>query len=115
MTRCIACSLIFLVLFTHSVIAMDVHPDNTSQYATLTQVNFPDHHAPVTALATSVDNAAVLCTDAGGHCSHHQAHTAALVPVHMLTARGLPPALTVSCRSFLVSNTLPPPLRPPKA
>lgn len=104
---CITYSLILLVLFTHSTIAMDIHISSSFQQPATT------HAEPINHAHTHAD--ATVCLDAGGHCSHHQAHTTALVsaPIHITDA--VPPALATPCTDSLLTSTFSPPLRPPKA
>ncbi len=111
MTRFVAHLLILLVLFTHSTIAMDVHipheEDHTLSHAT--------EHTTNDTANTSFDNVEQsLCVDAGGHCSHHQAHAAGLV-----TINNLPDTQTSSVSLSLIKHSVfiysqAPPLRPPK-
>jgi hypothetical protein len=121
MTRIIANLLILLVLFTHSTMAMDVHfPHDTlplDKHVTL-DIAHSDDHTEHLATISSIDEAAdieqAMCADAGGHCSHHQAHTAGLISVNTLPNTKVQPVLLSQFEKSVFIHTQSPPLRPPK-
>lgn len=116
MTRLVAHLLILFVLFTHSVMAMDVHiphdadfhGDESSEH--LAHTSTLDHSQVQTNTTSEVP-----CADAGGHCSHHQAHTSGLVCVNALSYSGIKPVLFSQLKQSTFLYTQTPPRRPPKA
>ncbi|MEE9352051.1 MAG: hypothetical protein V3U78_07315 [Thiotrichaceae bacterium] len=54
------------------------------------------------------------CVDGGGHCSHHQAHTAGLVSVNTLSGIKVPSVLFSSLKISALIHNQAPPRRPPK-
>jgi len=86
MTRLIAHILILLVLFTHSTMAMDVHIPHQADHSAEHFINFSLEGSVET---ISADTDQTLCVNAGGHCSHHQAHTVGLVSVNTFIKRAI--------------------------
>jgi hypothetical protein len=112
MTRFIAHILILLVLFTHSTMAMDVHIPHKADH---TVEHFSADFSVDFVNTVSVDTEQTLCVDAGGHCSHHQAHTVGLVSVNTLLNKKTQPILLSLVKLSALLHTQTPPLRPPKA
>jgi hypothetical protein len=105
--RLLAKLLIVSVLFTHSSMAMDVHlPHNTTQSS----------QPGIASYATSEEVASGLtaCTDAGGHCSHHQAHTTGLFSVTPLSEMQTGLVLFPQFQDILIFHIDIPPRKPPK-
>ncbi len=114
MTRIISHLLILLVLFTHSTMAMDVHIPHDHESDHISKSHSLD--------IDDVDTSSSLshlerddCSDAGGHCSHHQAHTAGLISVNTLSSLSIQPTLFLSLKSIAFVYQQTPPRRPPKA
>lgn len=112
MYQSIAHLLILLVLFTHSTMAMDVHiPHNTDHSIEHITDTYPSNNI----VSTSIDLEQTPCIDAGGHCSHHQAHTSGLLSATMLVNTDKQPVFLTSLNASIFIDTQAPPLRPPKA
>lgn len=112
MIKAIIHLLILLVLFTHSTMAMDVHiPINTNE--TANDHSTHSHNAP-SINSSLIDSNQKPCADTGGHCSHHQAHTLALVCVSALANQAFQPIFITHYKSAVFVYTQAPPLRPPK-
>ncbi len=104
--RLIANLLIVFVLFTHSGMAMDMHfafSDNTTQ-----------PNQPEIAASEKVVSGQPVCTDAGGHCSHHQAHTTGLFSVAPFSEMQSKHVLFHIFQVSLTFTDLIPPRRPPR-
>lgn len=112
MSRVIAHLLILLVLFTHSTMAMDVHILTHDMNHSEEHVSASSHDLSTT---ISTDSGQASCLDAGGHCSHHQAHTAGLISVNTLSETRVQSILVNTLNISELINTQSPPLRPPKA
>ncbi len=105
--RLIAKLLTVFVLFTHSSMAMDVHfPHNTTHSSQPDSVSY--------AASEEGTTEQTACTDAGGHCSHHQAHTTGLFSVSPLSEMQTPPVLFPQFRATLFFHIHTPPRKPPK-
>ncbi len=85
--------------------AMDVHLPPVDQHSA--------EHAAYDHMQNDVDQ--TMCADAGGHCSHHQAHSAGLLSVNTLLDVHAQAVLlpVIKNSEFLQSQA--PPVRPPKA
>jgi len=105
MYRRIAKFLILLVLFTHSTMAMDVHIPHDDA----------DHITDSSNISTAINLDQPSCIDAGGHCSHHQAHTSGLFSVNTLGDIDCQSVLFALLKTSAFTHTQAPPLRPPKA
>lgn len=112
MSRIIAHLLILLVLFTHSTMAMDVHIPHDVDHPADHMSDVPSDGISV---ISSTDIEQTLCLDAGGHCSHHQAHTAGLISVNYLSDAKVQPVLFSILNASVFTLKQAPPLRPPKA
>lgn len=66
-------------------------------------------------LAGSVlaDSENAPCSDAGGHCSHHQAHSSGLVLFTTFQALNSRPVLNSFLKSTAITRKITPPFRPP--
>lgn len=108
MTRLTSHLLILLILFTHSTVAMDVSVchdnEQTSEYSI--NADFSSHDA--------TDTEQGVCLDAGGHCSHNQAHTAGLIAFNTLTDTPNQLIVVASSVTSVFIHPQKPPLRPPK-
>ena len=105
--RLLAKILTVFVLFTHSSMAMDVQfPHNTIQSSQ------PDIVFSITSEEGVAEQTA--CTDTGGHCSHHQAHTTGFFSVILLSEVQVLPILFPQHRATLFFHTHIPPRKPPK-
>jgi hypothetical protein len=109
MTQLIANLLILLVLFTHSTVAMDVRVCHDNEQSTEHSTNFSANDP------TAIDAEQDICLDAGGHCSHNQAHTAGLVSLSTLSSKKIHPILSPLFTASVVIHPQAPLLRPPKA
>jgi hypothetical protein len=95
--------------------AMDVHIPHAADH------DAAEHHQPVLADSFMVDSFAVdseqaeLCTESTGHCSHHQAHTLALVCTRTLSSQASHPVFLSHYKVAVFIYTQAPPRRPPKA
>ena len=104
--------LILLVLFTHSVVAMDIHIPKQS-------INPSPNHS-INSIGSdntsllSIDIDQTTCTDAGGHCSHHKVHTTGLVSVNFFSEIKLQTVSLHPLKLFTFAHFQAPPLRPPK-
>lgn len=117
MKRIIAHFLILLVLFTHSTMAMDVHIPHMDEHST-NEVSFiinanSDSSEQENYVAT-LDNQE-LCSDAGGHCSHHQAHSTGLLSISSTFESNTQAVLISILKSSALLHPQAPPVRPPKA
>jgi hypothetical protein len=108
MTRYIAHLLILLVLFTHSAVAMDVRVCHDNEQTT-------EHNTDFSTSNPIADTDQAFCLDAGGHCSHGQAHTAGLVSLNGLFDSKIQPFLPHLLIISTFTHRQAPPLRPPKA
>lgn len=115
MIRIIAHLLILFVLFTHSVMAMDVHIPHNLDSPIFHNIGEPAEHIAHTSKQGYTDNTIQApCVDAGGHCSHHQAHTSGLVCVNTLSYTDIKSVFIASLTPSAFPHTQTPPLRPPK-
>ena len=90
--------------------AMDLHivsDDAAIEQVSERLVDLDSHHH-----STKVDPSD--CIDAGGHCSHHQAHTTGLVVINTFSNRKSSSVLFSVRGLSLRAYTQAPPLRPPK-
>jgi hypothetical protein len=109
MTRLIANLLILLVLFTHSTVAMDVRVCHDNEQTTEHSTDFSTNDS------TAIDAEQDFCLDAGGHCSHNQAHTAGLVSLSTFSGKKIHPILSPLLTTPVVIHPQEPLLKPPKA
>lgn len=116
MTRIITHLLILFVLFTHSVMAMDVHiPHDEGSHISNNIGESVEHVAHTSTLDYTDNTSQAPCADAGGHCSHHQAHTSGLLCISTLSYTDSKPVLFSQLKQFSFLFKQSPPRRPPKA